>query len=543
MLHPVRAAALLLAVLLGGLLGAPAAAAQDVAAPTAEVTLRVGLDGSLGVTEVLTVPAGGRLERTVALRTDVGGARERVLAVREQASDGSATVAVSADALTVSAGPGTSTVRYVVDGALAGQGDGVELAWQAAGTGSATGPVVVDVEAPAVPLSVSCRAGAPGSGSACTSASSGPEQGGSPRLTQDALAAGGRLEVLVVLPAGAVPATARFEDTFTLARAFRPSPGAGLGAVVVLAVLGVAAGLLYRLRGRDEPVAGGHDVLPLLRGPGGTRFASPDGVLPGQVGTVVDERVDPVDVTATVLDLAVRGHLQVSATPGDDGTVFGFAATGVDAAALRPYERGVLGLVADAGLAEVRERARDGLDAVRDALYAEVVAQGWFERRPDVARGRWTVRALGLLGVCIVVTVVLAAVSTLGLVGVAAVLGALGVLVAARAVPARTARGSALVDGLAGMRRFLDVGDLAGIEPEHREEVLLRCLPYAVVLDRLARWTGVVGGVDSAADGRAGWAWLTAPTAESARLAGLTVGLCDALDAAFTQAGHLRRLR
>ena len=50
-------------------------------------------------------------------------------------------------------------------------------------------------------------------------------------------------------------------------------------------------------------------------GDGESEFRVRDGVRPGQVGTLVDERVDPVDVTATVLDLAVRGHLRIEELP------------------------------------------------------------------------------------------------------------------------------------------------------------------------------------------------------------------------------------
>ena len=38
-------------------------------------------------------------------------------------------------------------------------------------------------------------------------------------------------------------------------------------------------------------------------------------VRPGEIGTLVDERVDPIDVTATLLDLAVRGHLLITELP------------------------------------------------------------------------------------------------------------------------------------------------------------------------------------------------------------------------------------
>ena len=37
----------------------------------------------------------------------------------------------------------------------------------------------------------------------------------------------------------------------------------------------------------------------------------PDGLRPGQVGTLVDFKANPLDVTATIVDLAVRGYLRI----------------------------------------------------------------------------------------------------------------------------------------------------------------------------------------------------------------------------------------
>jgi hypothetical protein len=42
------------------------------------------------------------------------------------------------------------------------------------------------------------------------------------------------------------------------------------------------------------------------------RFTPPDGVTPGLIGTVIDGRADVRDLSATLIDLAVKGHFQIS---------------------------------------------------------------------------------------------------------------------------------------------------------------------------------------------------------------------------------------
>ena len=50
-------------------------------------------------------------------------------------------------------------------------------------------------------------------------------------------------------------------------------------------------------------------------GSGESEFRVLGEIRPGHVGTVADERVDPIDVTATLVDLAVHGHLRITELP------------------------------------------------------------------------------------------------------------------------------------------------------------------------------------------------------------------------------------
>ncbi len=44
-------------------------------------------------------------------------------------------------------------------------------------------------------------------------------------------------------------------------------------------------------------------------------FRPPRDLRPGQVGILLDERADTLDVSATVVDLAVRGYLHIEELP------------------------------------------------------------------------------------------------------------------------------------------------------------------------------------------------------------------------------------
>jgi len=78
-------------------------------------------------------------------------------------------------------------------------------------------------------------------------------------------------------------------------------------------------------KGRDEQYLGvtpglepgvGQDQrtsrVPVMRRPVvAVQFTPPAGLRPGQLGTLLDEQANAIDVTATIIDLAVRGFLRI----------------------------------------------------------------------------------------------------------------------------------------------------------------------------------------------------------------------------------------
>ena len=50
------------------------------------------------------------------------------------------------------------------------------------------------------------------------------------------------------------------------------------------------------------------------------QFTPPAGLRAGQIGTLIDEEANVVDVTATIIDLAVRGYLRIEEITKDKGT-------------------------------------------------------------------------------------------------------------------------------------------------------------------------------------------------------------------------------
>ena len=128
-------------------------------------------------------------------------------------------------------------------------------------------------------------------------------------FAQPNLFPGERLTVVVNYPAAAMTGRAILQPRHTVATAFTVNAVTGGSLIGLLLLLAGGVALLYAARGRDARV-----VVPETETTA-NEFAPPDGVRPGQIGTLIDEQADVVDVTATILDLAVRGYLMIEELP------------------------------------------------------------------------------------------------------------------------------------------------------------------------------------------------------------------------------------
>ncbi len=418
----------------------------------------------------------------------------------------------------------TSPSRTTVDIATGGSTSPIELSYTVRGAAVATAddtttvswallqglnlPVAVfdaEVDVPALFTLVDCAAGDPVSPGACTYYAGGTHDSPRPVFHHEGSKAGDVVLGIVRFPRSAVAVTEDLREIWSLDRAFSAAP----------LPLGVAAGLLllgglglwaaHRRIGTDaagaaEPLlaAGFHPV-----GAGQNEFRVVDGIRPGEVGTLADERVDPLDITATLLDLAVRGHLRITELPRDSAhaaTDWSFARReGSDE--LAGYERTLLDAVAPVQGEPGRVSTLAGsvgtvIGQVQAELYDEVVARGWFGSRPDAARRRWALIGWAVLGIAVAATLLLAAFTHFGLSGLALVALALGLLLIAQEMPARTARGSSLLAGLEVLRGSLLTQPVGTLPAGEGYGQLSAILPYAVVLGGKDRWLRAVADAD-----------------------------------------------
>lgn len=108
---------------------------------------------------------------------------------------------------------------------------------------------------------------------------------------------------------------------------------------------------------------------------------------PAEAGTLIDERADMADITATIVDLARRGYIKIIETKKDDFTLEKQSAP-PDGEAIVSFEQKLLDGIFSSN---DRERIKDAklyetIPDVQQSIYEQVVSDGFFLKSPQSTR-------------------------------------------------------------------------------------------------------------------------------------------------------------
>lgn len=240
------------------------------------------------------------------------------------------------------------------------------------------------------------------------------------------------------------------------------------------------------------------------------QYEPPRDLTPSEVGALADEKVDMRDITASVIDLAVRGHLRIET---QETRYLGFfERQEIELVRREPpsaseplgeHEEKLLAGLFDGGsrvqLADLRQKFYVHLEGIRHAVYDSLVRKGLFVSSPERVRRRYVGAGVafwivgGLLAALWVVrqgastkAEVLPAVAAVGLAG--------AILIAvARVMPRRTRRGVEALAQVRGLQEFIARVEAPRLAMLEREGLDLRAhfervLPYALALGVGTRW-------------------------------------------------------
>jgi uncharacterized protein (TIGR04222 family) len=239
------------------------------------------------------------------------------------------------------------------------------------------------------------------------------------------------------------------------------------------------------------------------RRPIAVQYEPPAALTPGELGTLVDNRPDLRDITATLVDLAVRGYLIIEEKKeqkllglrSSTSYVFEKRTPPASAATLMPHEEELLAAVFKKGDRvgdfDLENEFYKALPRIRDRIYEALVAKRFYRRRPDRVQS-WSA-CLAIFGGILLFWAGIGLSHVLGVSPLpwvlAAVLSAIIGLVFARVMPARTYAGVRALEGALGFEEFLGRVDRDRFERVVKTpELFEKYLPYAMCLGVEKRW-------------------------------------------------------
>jgi hypothetical protein len=228
-------------------------------------------------------------------------------------------------------------------------------------------------------------------------------------------------------------------------------------------------------------------------------YEPPGDLIPAQAGALVDERAHPRDVIATVVDLAVRGYLEIEPITtafGDQDFMFKRLKPVAGDPDLRPFELYVLAKIFGADwvinmrlLSEVRRDYENVFPPIRDRLYQLMVQDGLFPASPRSVRSGWM--AAGLLTAISGFLLPQLGPSWLGLYEPWLRIGIVGsglVFIAwGWVMPRKTWAGVQILAKVRGFQEFLERAEKDRLE-RMPADTLHRWLPWAIALGVTERW-------------------------------------------------------
>ena len=239
------------------------------------------------------------------------------------------------------------------------------------------------------------------------------------------------------------------------------------------------------------------------------RYEPVDGTSPAELGTLVDNKADMEDVTATLVDLAVRGYIHI--TELTEKHLFGLTKSTdyqfdiirkrSDWKDLKPHEVSYLDALGQAApsdaysvkVSELKDRFYKFLPEIKNAIYDRLVEAGYYRERPDKTLGKW-------IGMAVFVAFVMGGLAILSIsqawmlfapaaLIVAAVLSTVTVFIFAVIMPARTVEGALAREATLGFKEFL-----SRVESDRYKRMITspqlfeRYLPFAMAFGVEEQW-------------------------------------------------------
>lgn len=218
-------------------------------------------------------------------------------------------------------------------------------------------------------------------------------------------------------------------------------------------------------------------------------YSPPKNLRPAELGTLIDQKADNRDVTATIIDLATRGYLKIQEVPKSwmFGKVdYNLIQKDKSDTELLPYEKNLYDALfsgrTSVKISSLKYSFYNDLSKVKDLLYNNLVTKKLFFQRPDKVRSIYIAVAIFALAGAVGSTIFGAAnqIPIIVSVGIGLIVGCLPLLFLANYMPRRTAMGHDLYLKTRGYFLFVNTAEKYRQRFFENKNLFNEVMPYAI---------------------------------------------------------------
>jgi uncharacterized membrane protein YgcG len=229
-------------------------------------------------------------------------------------------------------------------------------------------------------------------------------------------------------------------------------------------------------------------------------------LLPAEIGALIDERLDPKDITASVVDLAVKQYLTIEERKST-GLFFHKAEyllrkakePGAD---LPPFERLLMerlfrGPDPEVSVSDLKHAFYKNLDDLKNAAFESLERLKCFAANPSNVKRRYILAGIAIMMGGGAVAGLMNAFEGDGFsrAAIAVVLSGVPVILFAPLMPVKTLKGVKALGRIKGFEEFLLRAEKDRLERMNDQNLFEKYLPYAIALDVSDRWAKAFEGI------------------------------------------------
>jgi uncharacterized membrane protein len=230
-------------------------------------------------------------------------------------------------------------------------------------------------------------------------------------------------------------------------------------------------------------------------------YSPPDGMRSYLVGSIKDEKVDLIDITSSIIDLAYRGYLKIREYT--TGKILGLGGTKEyeftklkepdDALSIAETEvlKGIFESKDKVDLTDLKYKFYKHIAKIKDEIYEEMTLKEFFTQNPDKIRNKYLGYGIGLLTLSIFVFFFAAPlfliIWPLGTITVSVFLIGITFMIFANFMPAKTEKGLRTFEKIEGFRMYMYTAERFRVQ-DLTPETFEKYLSYAICFKIESKW-------------------------------------------------------